>query len=178
MVRNDAFILCPRGVRRTDSPSREDTRFTYTSGERFFAEVDAGMAALRAEWPDFVSDGPLLMVGFSLGALNGARMATRAGGPAVSRAVLVEGGHQPWSAEATRAFVKKGGTRVLFACGQPSCTRESERVRAVLERQNVAVRIVSAPKEGHSYGGAVAAKIGEQYAWLIEGDDRFAPDPR
>ncbi len=176
MVGDEAFIVCPRGSPRPDSPSPDDRRFTYGRHESFLAEVNAALAAVSARYPAHVAEGPVVYVGFSLGAIHGSRLLTRpaAAAPVIERAVLIEGGHDPWTREGARAFARKGGKRILFACGQPGCVKTSERVRALLEKEKIEVGVVFGSGVGHGYTGAVSAKIEERYRWLVEGDARFA----
>ena len=168
-----AFVLCPRGVTRPDSPSPTDIRFTYASGASLKAELEAGRAALSARWPEFVDDGSVVYAGFSLGAIYGVSfiLADPARAP---RVVLTEGGHDPWTASAIATFAKKGGLRVLFACGQPSCVSTAFAIVAAM-RPSVSAKVVHGRAVGHGYDGAVADAIAEQFDWLVEGDSRFAP---
>ncbi len=73
IVGDAAFIRCPRGVPRPDSPSPDDIRFTYASNQALEREIDAGIGALRARFPLFVDDERPLYTGFSLGAIMGHR---------------------------------------------------------------------------------------------------------
>jgi pimeloyl-ACP methyl ester carboxylesterase len=172
------FILCPRGIPRTDSPSSDDIRFTYANVDRYKLEIERGLAALRARFGSAVDSGPIVYVGFSLAALFGARLLVR-GDLRAERAVLVEGGHSPWTLESARAFATRdadaGPKRVLFACGQTSCVRDAEQARKILSHFGSAVTtaVVSAPGVGHGYGGAVAERIAKELDWLVEGDARF-----
>src|SRR5947209_312381 len=71
IVGDRAFVLCPRGRPRADSPSPDDVRFTYDGAASLAREVDAGLDALRARYGARVQDGPILYAGFSLGAILG-----------------------------------------------------------------------------------------------------------
>ncbi|MBK6694795.1 MAG: alpha/beta fold hydrolase [Myxococcales bacterium] len=168
-----AFVLCPRGVARSDSPSKDDVRFTYDNASRFSAEVDAAVLALRERFGALVDPGPMAYVGFSLGALFGVTYALRESSP-VARMVLIEGGHSSWSADLAKRFARKGGKRVLFACGQSACTGDAKRAGALLAAANVAVFVAPSTGEGHTYGGLVAAQVAQRLDWLLEGDARFA----
>ncbi|MDI1450936.1 hypothetical protein [Polyangium sp. 6x1] len=70
-----AFILCPRGIPRDNSPGPDDVRFTYESNAALELEIDAGLRALTATYPDYVDPGPPLYMGFSLGAIQGVAIA-------------------------------------------------------------------------------------------------------
>ncbi|MGZ3420639.1 MAG: hypothetical protein ACXVEE_22375, partial [Polyangiales bacterium] len=111
ILHDRAFVLCPRGIQRPDSPSPIDIRFTFANGVEMAKELDAAIAALRARWPEFVADGPRLYTGFSLGAITGVawilKDPTRA-----PVAVLTEGSHAQWTPAAIAAFARGGGKRV------------------------------------------------------------------
>jgi hypothetical protein len=173
IVKARAFVLCPRGVARPDSPAADDIRFTYVDNRALEKEVDAGLAALRARFAEWVAPGPVLWGGFSLGAIMGVAIATRR--PAdFPRLALVEGGHDRWTAATAGAFAKNGGLRVLFACGQKACEHAARSVGAHLERSGAASKMVSSPDSGHTYDGAVAEQVAAAFDWLVEGDPRFS----
>lgn len=160
----ERFVLCPRGISRPDSPSRDDVRFTYATNAALEVEIDAALAALRARFGEHVGEGPIVYTGFSLGAIMGVAIAARAKHVGRYEAmVLVEGGHDRWTPTTARSFVGAGGRRVLFGCGQASCFLDARRAAAHLERAGAATRIVGVRDAGHSYGGAVSRAI--QAAW-------------
>ena len=173
-----AFVLCPRGIPRPDSPAPDDIRFTYADNRALEREIDAGLEALRARFPDHAGADPVLYTGFSLGAIMGVAILSRRP-ERFTRAVLVEGGHDKWTPAAAAAFASADaaarGRRVLFACGQKPCAFEAKRPAAILERAGVATKIVHGPGVGHGYGGAVADAIAAELPWLLEGDARFSP---
>jgi hypothetical protein len=172
IVRERAFVLCPRGAARPDSPGADDIRFTYGSNALLEKEADAGLAALRARFGEWVAPGPVLWGGFSLGAIMGVAIAGRR--PAdFPRLALVEGGHDRWTAKSIAGYAKGGGSRVLFACGQKACVHASRSASAQLEKNGVATQIVSAPDQGHSYDGPVAEQVAGAFDWLVEGDARY-----
>jgi predicted esterase len=167
------FVLCPRGVARPDSPGSDDIRFTYTNNQALEREIAAAMAALVRRFPDHVDPSAPIYTGFSLGAIMGVSIASR--DPSVAtRAVLVEGGHDKWTAAVVKAYAATGGRRVLFACGQGGCVAGAQRPAALLEKAGVATRIVHGKGVGHGYGGAVAAEVKAAFDWVVEGDPRWA----
>ncbi|WP_437648024.1 hypothetical protein [Sorangium sp. So ce362] len=168
----DAFILCPRGVARSDSPSASDVRFTYESNARLEQEIDAGLAALRARFPEHVDPGAVLYTGFSLGAIMGSAIAARR--PALfPRLVLVEGGHDKWTQATARAFADGGGQRVLFVCAQAGCGAAAKAAAARLEKAGVLTRVVRSKEAGHRYDGPVAEETRRALGWALEGDTRW-----
>ncbi|WP_437689997.1 hypothetical protein [Sorangium sp. So ce176] len=168
----DAFILCPRGVARSDSPSARDVRFTYESNARLEQEIDAGLAALRARFPEHVDPGPALYTGFSLGAIMGSAIAARRAS-LFPRLVLVEGGHDRWTPAAAKAFADGGGQRVLFVCAQAGCGAAAAAAAARLEKAGVLTRVVRGKEAGHRYDGPVAEETRRALGWAIEGDARW-----
>ncbi|XYH99036.1 hypothetical protein ACMHYB_04520 [Sorangium sp. So ce1128] len=169
---DSAFILCPRGVARSDSPSASDVRFTYESNARLEQEIDAGLAALRARFPEHVDPGAVLYTGFSLGAIMGSAIAARR--PALfPRLVLVEGGHDRWTPATAKAFAEGGGQRVLFVCAQAGCGAAASAAAARLEKAGVLTRVVRGKEAGHRYDGPVAEETQRALGWILEGDPRW-----
>lgn len=174
IVGGNVFILCPRGVARPDSPGPDDVRFHYRSNQALEKEIRAGLDALRARFPEHVDPGLVVYTGFSQGAIMGVSITSR-DPESYPRVVLVEGGHDKWTAGTVRAFAAPGGNRrVLFACGQPGCVAAAKRPAALLEKAGVAVKIVHGKGMGHSYDGAVMEETRGAFDWVTEGDPRFA----
>lgn len=172
MVGDAAFVLCPRGVARPDSPSADDVRFTYTNNAALEAEIDAGLTALGERFAAHVDPGRPLYAGFSLGAIMGVAIAARRP-DRFPRLVLVEGGHDGWTRDAAAAFTKGGGKRVLFVCSQGYCGAEAARAGARIERAGAAMRVVRGPNVGHRYDGPTAVATREALPWVIEGEARW-----
>lgn len=163
-----AFVLCPRGVPRPDSPSSDDIRFTYESNLALERELGAAQKALQARFADYVDDSHPLYTGFSLGAIMGVSIAARA--PALyGRLVLTEGGHDKWTPDTVKAFAAGGGERVLFVCSQAYCANDARRAGARLEKAGVAIKVVRGPDVGHRYDGPTAAETKKALAWVLEG---------
>jgi len=169
------WVLCPRGVPRADAPKSAD-RWTYTTAAKLMAEVRAALAELGARFPAHVDAEAPLFTGFSLGAILGVHLLSAPDGlPRVQRAVLIEGGYGGWHKARAEAFVARGGTRALFACGQSACRHASKQTAQLLQKHGVQVEIASGGDIGHTYDGAVAEAIRQRWAWVTEGDARFVP---
>lgn len=167
-----AFILCPRGIQRPDSPSPTDIRFTYENNEALEKEMEAGLFALANAYPDYVDPGPILYTGFSLGAIQGVTIAGRK--PERSRRlVLIEGGHASWKPEVIKNFAAAGNARVLFVCSQPDCEKDAQWAASRLQKANVMTRIVKIKNVGHRYDGPVADATRNALSWVLAGDNRF-----
>lgn len=169
------FVLCPRGVARRDSPSRDDVRFEYASGAALEKELDAALEALGRAYAGYVDDEAMIYTGFSLGANMGSGILRKRPGR-FPRAVLIEGGSS-WAPAAAATYAKGGGARILWACGQTGCVQSSERSAAALVKAGGAARVVSAKGAGHTYDGPVAEQIRAAFDWLVEGDGRWAGTP-
>jgi len=175
IVAERAFVLCPRGKTRRDSPSANDVRFTYSSNMVLQQELDAALPALLQRWAGHVDDGPVVYTGFSLGAIMGVKIAARQP-KRYPRLVLVEGGYNRWTPERVRAYARGGGQRVLFVCGQRGCESAAKQAAMRLERAGVRARVVAAIGEGHSYGGAVSKLAAQEMPWVLEDDPRWPVD--
>src|SRR5688572_15144954 len=168
------WVLCPRGVPRGDAPKSAD-RWTYTTAAKVTEEVRLGLNALTERFPAHVDAQAPVFTGFSLGAILGVHLLSAPDGLSrVQSAVLTEGGYAGWHKARAEAFATRGGTRVLFACGQSACRQASKQTAKVLQKQGVQVEIASGGDIGHTYDGAVAEAIRERWAWLTEADARFA----
>lgn len=170
-----AFVLCPRGVGRADSPAPDDPRFTYKHNTDLEREVDAAIAALRASpHAPFVADGPATWVGFSLGAIMGVAIAERRPHQFPSL-ILVEGGVDRFRDETVRTFAKGGGKRVMFVCAQRGCKGTATPRAKALERAGVSAVVVDAGNIGHAYSGPVADAIAKELPAFLASDPRFQP---
>jgi predicted esterase len=172
IVEADCWVLCPRGQRRSDAPKDAD-RWTYVNAARLGEEIDAGLAALKKEEPDYVDESAPILAGFSLGAIFGATLLVKSDQP-FSRVIMVEGGFSRWNRHTAGLFQKAGGRRVLFAAGQPSFLAQAKQAKKVLEGAGVEAAIAPSKNVGHTYDGPVADGISQQFSWLVAGDARFA----
>jgi predicted esterase len=166
------FILCPRGVPRTDAPAALN-RWTYGKPADVRREIDAALAALRLRFGDYVANGPIIYIGFSLGAILGVGIVSNAP-DRFPRVVLIEGGQTNWSAARAKAFASSGGKRVLFACGQRSCKSGAQGSAKLLDRAGVETKSVYGGEVGHTYDGPVAEQITQALPWLVADDPQWA----
>ncbi|HOU89865.1 MAG TPA: hypothetical protein PLU22_02405 [Polyangiaceae bacterium] len=156
------FIVCPAGRpcgggKLCTSPPAELDR-----------DLDEAVAALRARFGAHVAPGPMVLVGFSLGAIHGAeRLRTR--GRDYPRALLIEGATQQLTPAVARAFADAGGERILLLCAASSCAGSFDRARSALERVGVATRVVGAGTRRHKLDGEMSAVVGREWPWLVEG---------
>jgi hypothetical protein len=138
--------------------------------------VSAALTALRAHFEGYVAEGPLLYTGFSLGAIHGVGIVA-SDGNLYPRAVLIEGGHDGWTAARAKAYAAAGGKRVLFACGQRACKTDAATAQMNLHREGIETELVYGGEVGHTYDGPVAAEIARVWPWLVADDPRWTATP-
>jgi len=173
VVRGRAFVLCPRGIPRRGAPAAAD-RWEYASARAMKSEIDAAVLALRARFAQFVADGPLLFIGFSLGAGYGVPL-VQAEPELYPRAVFIEGGVSAWNIAAAKRFAKAGGKRLILACGQAGCLTQVKQLGPALTRAGLETRVGGSASAGHTYDGSVAQVVSDNWDWLTDDDQRFAP---
>jgi len=173
VVRERAFVLCPRGIPRRGAPAAAD-RWEYASARAMKSEIEAAVAALRARFAEFVAEGPLVFIGFSLGAGYGAPL-VQAQPQLYPRAIFIEGGASAWSVGAAKRFVKEGGKRLILACGQAGCLTQVRQLGPSLTRAGLETRVGGSASAGHTYDGSVAQVVSDNWDWFTADDQRFAP---
>jgi dienelactone hydrolase len=166
ITRGEMFVLCPRGVARRDVPKELD-RWEWGSLQKTKAELVAALNALRARYPDYVTSGPIVFTGFSLGAILGARL-IHDQELNVGAAVLTEGGYQGWTASKARSL-KPGLRRLLFACGQTACRNAYRyQLERLLQRAELPASMVADVKAGHTYDDPVASLIQGEWPRVVQ----------
>jgi len=161
----EVFVLCPRGVPRTDVPKELD-RWEWGSVAKTKAELVAALAALRARYPGYVDAGPRVFTGFSLGAILGARLLQD---PELDlgAAVLIEGGYQGWTLAKAKGL-KPRLRRLLFACGQTDC-RNAYRYQLgrLFEQAGLSSSVVADVKAGHTYDEPLASLVQGEWQEIL-----------
>ena len=175
VVSGRAWLLCPRGRLRRDTP-REYDRWTYPSRRRLRAEIKAALAALEAKHPGRQAARPVVLAGFSLGAIYAARFAVAAPGT-FPWLYLVEGSHKVWTPANIRRFARGGGKAVLFGCGQKWCGRATRRICKGLRSRGVRCAEITVPGLGHSYGRPLTIRARPWFAEMMLGIKRTSPPP-
>lgn len=167
VVQGRAWLLCPRGRLRRDTPRGYD-RWTYPSRRRLRAEIRAALATLEAKHPGRRVAGPVALAGFSLGAIYAARFAV-ADPRKYPRLYLVEGSQKVWTRANIRRFGRGGGKAVLFGCGQRWCGAASRRICKSLRRHGVSCAEVTVPRLGHGYGRPLTTLARPLFSRMILG---------
>ena len=166
-----SFVLCPRGTALGD-PKKPPTTFGWKDPEATAKELRAALQALKKRFGDYVSKGPVVLAGYSLGAAHAVAISRQE--PAFfERLVLVEGGHAAWTAGIAGIFTQRGGKRVLFVCAQSSCRQEAQRSLRFAMRAGAETRLVDAGDLGHVFDGRVAKAVKPEFGWLVAGDERW-----
>lgn len=168
VVRGRAFLLCPRGIPRTDAPGQD--RWQLPLAGPLAREIAAARRALGGRFEGRLDDGPDLYVGFSQGAHRVSRMA-EARPEAFPRIQLVEGGDTFWRGPVRWARTRG---RVAFVCAVGWCDQRGRASAARLARGPADARVERRPGAHHDLE-VMAPAIRETFEWLIEGDPRFAP---
>jgi predicted esterase len=134
-------------------------------------EVMAGLEALWSSFPDAARTS-IVYAGYSQGATMGALMIVEHA-DVFHRLVLIEGGTGEWNLARAQQFRRRGGQRILFACGREHCRDTAHRSAHWLERAGLVVRVLYARGAGHTPAGVVGEKVAEAFGWLTEGDPRW-----
>jgi len=82
---------------------------------------------------------------------------------------LIEG-FQAWDVGLARAFARRGGKAVLFACGTRQCAKTADASSRSLQRAGLRSRAEHAVGAGHTPAGQVEALVASNLAWLLAGD--------
>ncbi len=160
------FIICPQG-----SPG--GGVYWWRSWKDLERIVDRSLAIVKERYADFVADGPIVLVGFSMGASNVAVLASKRSSdfPFVA---LVEGAYDTGGAFAN-PFAKSGGKRVLLSCSTGNCEGRFASARASIARAHIDVRVSDSGRHGHNLDKPEAMR--EPFAWLVRDDSRWAGLP-
>jgi pimeloyl-ACP methyl ester carboxylesterase len=166
------FVLCPRGTPLAWGAPGEDEGFFYRDHHALEREVLAALAALRAAYPGIADTEAVVYAGYSQGATMGALMAFQH--PELfPRLVLVEGGEREWDVPTATRFRQRGGARVLLVCGRHTCAGPASRSLAWIRKGGLHGRLEVVRGGGHTYGGLVAERLRDVFAWAVEGDGRW-----
>lgn len=157
-----AFVVCPRG------PGNE-AGLAWYSPEDTRARVERALVATRATFADWIADGPMVLVGFSMGATQAALLAEH--DPSrFPRVVLAESAYAPEAAMSfARPWAKRGGERAIFLCTTPGCVGTYRNAAKNVARQHVPARLVDAGTSAHGMWDEVVQSMGRDWPWLVEG---------
>lgn len=164
LFQKHAFLLCTRGIKRVDSP-QDPAFFRYVYRE-IEPELLLGMKLLQNKFSSQISSGPMMYLGFSQGAILGVPFLVKHA-EQFPKAILIEGGTR-WTLDMAKTYAKRGGKKILFACGQQSCHRRALASAETLQKVGIDVKVVYAAGMGHTYVDEVAHQIQEKLPWFLE----------
>jgi pimeloyl-ACP methyl ester carboxylesterase len=166
------FVLCPWGLPATAKASQTVTLGSADYTER---EIVAGLSELREAFGAYVSDGPPLLVGWSLGAEVAVELAGR-DGARYERMALGEGAYADIEARTAARLRAAGVRRVLLVCSTLPCETSYSWTLDRLERAGVASHVSGAGNGEHPFDGPAVRAAARGWPWLVEGDPRFAQE--
>lgn len=179
IVGDRAFILCPRGFPINPFVPPAQTGYFYTDHHSLGREISRALEALSAKFKGLVDATSPAYSGFSQGAIMGALLLPNH--PArFGRAALIEGGvgsFQEWTIAAAQHWKERGGERAILACGGLRCAEHARVTASYLRRGGLSPQVLYVEGAGHSYGGAIEARLRGSFEWLIEGDARWSAAP-
>lgn len=157
------FVLCPRGIRRTDSTA-SDVRYTFGTVDDTSRELRAALSELKRKFSSYVASGPVIFGGLELGADHAAWIAREE--PAFfSRLILIDPAEASWPSSQAALFGRQGGARVLFAGG--SRVEGSLALKAVLTRRAGAdAHVVALSDQGYGLGPGAVSLLAQSWPWL------------
>ena len=171
IIDGSGFVLCLRGQYDPARSLPGDRRYTHVGGAYLRRHVEAGLAALQAQYPGYVDAEKPVLAGFSLGAEEVALLA-QSDPPRFPRVAVLEGGVDVWFSSTIGAFASRGGKRVLFGCGAAWCSPLALAAAQGIERGGVPAHVVVA-NVGHTYDPPLQEAIRGELAWFFDGDDRW-----
>lgn len=168
-VATRAFVLCPAGV--AVGFENGEKLYQFADAPRLWDEIEAGLEALRAAYPDDVDTDKPMYVGFSQGSILGVDVVTREA--ALPYAVFVEGGNDAWNKDRIATLAKRGTKRVLLVTGSEYWVTRARTAVPLFGDTGVAVHHVHLDGLGHHFDGQVAKTIDGEIDWLADGDPRW-----
>lgn len=176
IVRDRGFIVCPRGTRMSWGLPGEDLGFFYRDHHALEKEVLAVLRTFNERFASWIAPGPIVFAGYSQGGIMGALMLVKHPGT-FARVILVEGGEAEWDVPTAVKFREGGGQRVMLVCGRHACNERARKSVWWLQRGGVPVRREYVSGAGHTYGGRIAQRLRDTFAWVVEGDERWGIIP-
>jgi cold shock CspA family protein len=158
------FVVCPRGLPSGDV-------FVTAPPKRISEDVDAAISALRVRFGRHVADGPVVYVGFSLGAIHAAQVLSER--TDVRSAVWIEGGYENVTDHLAGRFREHGGQRLLLVCASASCGAFAT-TAARYRTAGLDVRVVAAATGRHNLDEEMIRAVRAEWPFVVRGDERWA----
>ncbi|MBN1605169.1 MAG: hypothetical protein JW940_00975 [Polyangiaceae bacterium] len=164
------FIVCPRG--KAVPGSSHPVVYSYEGTRAVAKELRGALEALKKRFDGYVAPSPVVLAGFSLGAIYALELAKEE--PSFfSRVVLIEGGASGWTSAQATLFAQRGGQRLVFVCGQDACRIQAERAKLWTERAGADAELIVPGPFGHVWDGRMAKGVKEKWSLVVAGDDRW-----
>ncbi len=159
------FLVCPHGV------GTNEASLAWSSPADTKLRVARAIAATRRVFGSWVLEGPIVIVGFSMGATQAALLAQSEPGR-YRRVVLAESAYAPEAAMTFAApWAAGGGQRAMFLCTTLGCEAPYRAAAKNLARHEVAVRLNIAGTTEHGMWEVVVQSMRRDWSWLVEGAD-------
>ena len=159
------FLVCPHGV------GTNEASLSWSSPSDTKLRVARAIAATRKAFGSWVLEGPIVLVGFSMGATQAALLAQSEPGR-YRRVVLAESAYAPEAAMSfAMPWAEGGGQRAMFLCTTPGCEAPYRTAARNLARHAVAVRLNIAGTTEHGMWDVVVQSMRRDWPWLVEGAD-------
>jgi len=159
----EPFVLCPRGLQRTEFAAPAE-RYTFGTADDTALELRAALVELKRRFGQHVAPGPVVFVGFEIGADHAAAIARQE--PAFfSRLLLIEPSLSSWPSSQSSLFGARGGQRVLFAVG-PAHRAELEEQAVLTGRGGAEARAVFLGDAPPSLGPSSRGLLAKHWRWL------------
>ena len=163
-----AWVVCPRGV-----PSQWKDFWTWGSAESIAKRAEQAMRIVRARFPGYVADGPMVYGGWSQGGTLAATVIAAHPGM-FDRAVMLEIGHTPLDATSVVASLKAGGVkRAIVSCSSMPCRELAKNLERAAARAGLPFAVNDVGLRGHWFDAPVFDTLGKRFPWLVEGDEQW-----
>ena len=157
------FLVCPRGVGTNESS------LAWSSPADTKARIARAIAATKRTFGTWVREGPIVLVGFSMGATQAALLA-RSEPQLYRRVALAESAYAP---EAAMAFAQPwaagGGQRAVFLCTTLGCEGPYRTAARNVAHHGVPARLDIAGTNEHGMWDVVVRSMRRDWPWLVEG---------
>jgi hypothetical protein len=158
------FIVCPRG-------RPWQVNFAWSTSDQVRKSIDLLLDAAEAQWGAHLDRAHRVYVGFSQGAILGARV-VKSDPQHYPYVIFQEGFDDALSTGRLDAALKASGvTRILLGCSQGGCAGRRVPIRVALERAAVEARVNDAGPRGHTLDDVVVRSVKRDLPWLLGGDN-------
>jgi len=156
------FIVCPRGT-----GSESALGWSHLADTR--ARIAKALTAARAIFDEWMAQGPMVLAGFSRGAIQAALIAQE-DPKTYPRVVLSESSFDPDSAiKFQQPWVNGGGQRLLLSCTTLGCEGPFRNAARNAAKLGASARVNIAGTSQHGIWDTVIQSISRDWPWLVQG---------